>query len=75
LEWVVYHAVGLTFWWWIIRWGGAERIEGWRAWLLVGWFAGAWDPDQIRFYAWIMLGVEAMWFTVGFFVPTLRFSV
>ena len=75
LPWIAYHSVGVLFWLWVLKWGGAERIEGWRAWFLVGWFAGHWEAEQIRFYALLALVGECIWFLIGLFAPALRFSV
>jgi hypothetical protein len=75
LEFIIYQGIGILFWVWILRWGGADRIEGWRSWALIGWFAGHWAAEQIRFYAFILLGVELVWLAVGIFVPAARFIV
>ncbi|OAM28903.1 hypothetical protein A7P96_06855 [Eikenella sp. NML03-A-027] len=36
---------------WILSWGGAEKIEGWKAGWLIGWVADDWDTEQIRMWA------------------------
>lgn len=36
---------------WLLSWGGAEKIEGWLAGLLISWHAVDWSAEQIRFYA------------------------
>lgn len=36
---------------WILSWGGAEKIEGWKAGWLIDWRAGDWDTEQIRMWA------------------------
>ncbi|HEX5513374.1 MAG TPA: hypothetical protein VFY81_03200 [Gammaproteobacteria bacterium] len=63
------------FWKWVISWGGAEWLEGWKAFLVIDWFAAAvWSAEQIKLYAlacWIGNGI---WFAIGLFVPGLRFS-
>ena len=75
IEFIIYQGIGILFWIWILRWGGAETIEGWRSWALIGWFAGHWTAEQIRFYAFILLTIELVWLAVGIFVPAARFIV
>lgn len=36
---------------WLLSWGGADKIEGWLAALLIGGRAWGWDAEQIRLYA------------------------
>lgn len=71
--WIVMHVAGLLFWCWLLCRGGAERIEGWAAWGLLGWFAGHWNAEQIRLYALLLLILELLWFIGGLFSPDLRF--
>ena len=35
--------------WWIIGYGGAKWIEGWKSFFLIEWFALDWNAEQIRF--------------------------
>lgn len=70
--WIIMHAAGLLFWLWLLRGDGAERIEGWAAWGLIGWFAGHWNAEQIRLFALLLLVLESLWFVIGLFIPELR---
>ncbi len=72
--WILVYIASVLFWVWILRWGGAEWLEGWKAWAAIGWFAGHWKAEQIRFYAWLLLILETVGFVVGLFVPDLRFA-
>lgn len=54
------YALTMLWWKWILSWGGAERLEGWQSFWLIDWFAAAWSAEQIRLYAWLMLGVETI---------------
>ncbi len=66
------HALGILFWLWLLTWGGANWLEGWKAWGILGWFAGIWTEDQIRVYALALLVMEVIWFVLGVFQPRLR---
>ena len=68
----VYVASSL-FWKWIISWGGAAWLEGWRAFFLLEWFAAHWSAEQIRLYALIMWIASTLLFAVGLIVPEYRF--
>ncbi len=73
-EWFLVHALGVAFWLWLLLLGGAERIVGWGAWGLLGWFAGHWTAEQIRLYALILLVIEVAWFVTGLVFPAARFA-
>ena len=74
LQWVLFHTLAMLFWLWLLKCGGAARIEGWAAWALIGWFAGHWRAEQIRLYALVLLSIEIVWFLAGLAIPSLRFS-
>lgn len=58
---------------WVIRRGGADWLEGWKALLVVDWlYASFWNAEQIRLYFLLMWLLHAAWFVVGLFVPELR---
>lgn len=72
LCWVINYLLTSLFFKWILSWGGAERIEGWKAFFLIHWLAGTWTADQIRFWAllvWIIVSLVFLW---GLFVPEMR---
>ncbi len=75
LYWLVGYVASTLFWLWVLRWGGAKWIEGWKAWAAVGWFAGHWKAEQIRLYALLLLTLETVGFVAGLFVPSLRVAV
>lgn len=52
---ITLYAVTSLFLKWIISWGGAKWIEGWRSFFLIDWFALDWTAEQIRFYALLKL--------------------
>jgi len=71
--WVIVYLCSALFWLWVLKWGGAEWLEGWKAWGVIGWFAGHWSVEQIRFYALILFIFESIWFCVGVVYPEARF--
>lgn len=58
LSWFILYLLLSLFYKWIISWGGAKKIEGWKSFFIIGWFAFDWSSEQIRFFAlisWIIL--------------------
>lgn len=63
----------LLFWLWVIRWGGAERLEGtFTSGLLVNYFAVNWSAEGIKLFAWLTLIATTIWFFAGVFYPEIR---
>lgn len=74
LVWVLFYIFELTFWCWIVRWGGAEWLEGTLAsGFLIQYLAPTWTAEGIKFFVWVYFVVATIWFIVGIFVPSLRF--
>lgn len=72
--WIVLYVLN-SFWWkWIISWGGAQWVEGWKSFLLIEWFALDWNAEQIRLYALCTWVLSTLWFIAGMLVPGLRGS-
>ena len=71
-EWVAIYALSALFWLWILNWGGAKWLEGWKAFFLVDWLGGWWTAEQLRLYALLLLILETVWFAVGLINPELR---
>lgn len=72
VEWVIIYILSALFWLWILNWGGARWLEGWKASFMVGWFTGWWTAEQLRLYALILLVFETIWFLVGLVKPEYR---
>ena len=72
LEWTTVHLLGVLFWLWILNWGGARWLEGWRAFFLLDWFAARWNAEQLRLYALLLLVLQSGWFVLGAIVPAYR---
>ncbi|WP_217475309.1 hypothetical protein [Stutzerimonas stutzeri] len=73
LEFVALYLLNSAFWKWIISWGGAQWLEGWKSMVVLDWFAWAWNAEQIRLYALLMWGFSTLCFVVGLFKPEWRF--
>lgn len=70
--WTVVHALEALFCLWVLRWGGAQRLEGTFASGLISSLAPRWSAEGLRMAALILLGFCAISFVVGLFVPSLR---
>ncbi|MEN2508423.1 hypothetical protein V8Z77_16055 [Stutzerimonas stutzeri] len=73
LEFVALYLLNSVFWKWIISWGGAQWIEGWKSMVVLDWFAWPWNAEQIRLYALVMWSFSTLFFVIGLFKPEWRF--
>jgi hypothetical protein len=72
-ELIVLYLVHLLFWLWIIRWGGAEWLEGtFLSGLLIDVFAPRWSAEGIKLFGWGWLIVTTVLFVAGLFIPDFR---
>jgi hypothetical protein len=74
IYWIIGYAISALFWLWLLKWGGAEWLEGWKAWLAIGWFAGHWSAEQIRLYALILFVLESIGFVAGLLFDSIRLA-
>jgi hypothetical protein len=74
VAWIASFAATSLFWKWILSWGGAEWLEGWKAFFVIDWFAARWSAEQIRLYALLSWIVAGVWFVVGLILPGVRFA-
>jgi len=71
--WVLTYVLSTLFWLWILRWGGAERLEGtFTSGFLVNVLAPGWSSDGIKLFALLSLVLSTIGFLVGLFVPAVR---
>lgn len=70
--WIASFAATSLFWKWILSWGGAEWLEGWKAFFVIDWFATFWSAEQIRLYALLAWIGSGAWFVVGVLHPEYR---
>jgi hypothetical protein len=74
IEWIAGFVATSLFWKWILSWGGAEWLEGWKAFLILDWFAARWTAEQIRLYALLCWIGSGIWFAIGLVQPEYRFN-
>ena len=70
--WIAIHAIEALFLVWVLRWGGAERLEGSWASGFISNFAPRWNAEGLRMAALILLVFCAITFVAGLFMPSLR---
>ena len=71
--WILIYVAELLFWLWIIRWGGADRLEGtFTSGLIISIFAPNWSAEGIKLFAWLTMIAGTVWFLLGLFYPELR---
>lgn len=56
---IMYALLSLMFKW-IISWGGAEKLEGWKAFFIISWLSGSWTVEQIKLYALICWVIQTI---------------
>jgi hypothetical protein len=72
-ELTVIYLLNLLFWLWIVKWGGAERLEGsFIAGLFVHLLAPRWTADGIKLFGYGSLLVSTILFVLGVFSPDFR---
>jgi hypothetical protein len=73
--WILSYLGDLLFCLWILRWGGAERLEGTLAsGFLISWLAPRWEAEGIKLFVLLSFVLTTGWFLVGLFVPEARMS-
>lgn len=73
-ELIVIYLVNLVFWLWVVRWGGAERLEGtFASGLLVHVFAPRWSAEGIKLFGYTWIVISSVLFVVAVFVPDFRY--
>lgn len=70
--WIAMYLLSSLFYKWILSWGGAKTIEGWKSFFLIGWFSLDWNSEQIRLYALISWLVTTVIFIIGCFNSQFR---
>jgi len=71
--WIAAHAAEAVFCLWVLRWGGAERLEGsFASGFLFSSFAPGWSAEGLKMAALILLVFCAVSFVAGLFVPGMR---
>lgn len=72
-QWILWAGLSCVFWLWVLRWGGAERLEGtFASGFLISWFAPRWSAEGIKLFALLSLAGTLVAFVAGLFFPDLR---
>jgi hypothetical protein len=71
--WIIGYLLNLLLCLWMVRWGGAEWLEGtFLSGFLVNIFAPRWNAGGIKLYIWLTLLISSVWFLLGLFWPEIR---
>ncbi len=73
LMWIGCYAAQSIFYKWVLSWGGAAWLEGWKSVFFFDFFTAFWTAEMLRLYALILWIIATFVFVVGVFVPDLRF--
>ena len=73
-ELVVVYLINLIFWLWVVRWGGAEWLEGrFISGFLIHLFATRWSADGIKLFGYGTLFISTILFVIAIFYPDFRY--
>lgn len=72
--WILIYVLDCIVTKWIISWGGASYIQGWKTWLFFSSFQSEeWTKGQIIMMAWFFWIAFSIVFLIGLFNPEFRF--
>ena len=69
---LIYLAVSLMFKW-IISWGGADYIKGWKSIFFLDMESSSWNKEQLRAMALFLWTAFTILFIIGLIYPEFRF--
>ena len=69
---LIYLAVSLMFKW-IISWGGADYIKGWKSIFFLDMESSSWNEGQLRAMALFLWVAFTILFVIGLIYPEFRF--
>jgi hypothetical protein len=73
-EFVTLYLIQLIFWLWVVRWGGAERLEGtFLSGLYLHVFAPRWTTEGIKLFGYGSILFSTVLFVAGIFYPDFRY--
>jgi hypothetical protein len=73
-ELIVTYLINLVFWLWVVRWGGAEWLEGtFTSGLLINIFAPRWSADGIKLFGYGTILISTILFIIAIFSPDFRY--
>ena len=74
IELIVVFLIQLLFWIWVVRWGGARRLEGtFTSGFLINIFAPRWTEDGIKLFAYCSIVITTILFLLAIYIPDLRY--
>ena len=70
---IITFLINLVFWLWVVRWGGAEWLEGtFTSGFLIHIFAPRWSAEGIKLFAYGMIVISTILFILGIIFPDFR---
>jgi hypothetical protein len=73
-ELIVTYLINLLFWFWVLRWGGAERLEGtFTSGFLISVFAPNWSAEGIKLFGYSTILLSTILFIVAIIYPDFRY--
>ena len=73
-ELIVTYSINLVFWLWVVRWGGAEWLEGsFTSGFLIHFFAPRWSADGIKLFGYSAILISTIFFVAALFYPDFRY--
>ncbi len=71
--WTITYLADLLFWLWVVRWGGAERLEGTlSSGFFVSVFAPRWSAEGIKLFGYGTIIITTILFILGIFFADFR---
>ncbi|MBM4341661.1 MAG: hypothetical protein FJ110_19215 [Deltaproteobacteria bacterium] len=71
--WTIAYVVDLVFWLWVVRWGGAEILEGtFSSGFLISIFAPRWSAEGIKLFGYGTIIISTILFVLGIFFADFR---
>lgn len=72
-ELILIYLINMVFWLWVVRWGGAEWLEGtFTSGFLIHVFAPRWSAEGIKLFAWVTIIISTLLFILAIFFPDFR---
>lgn len=71
--WVLIYSVVSLMFKWIISWGGADYIKGWKSIFFLDMESSSWNEEQIRAMALFLWIAFTILFIMGLIYPEFRF--
>ena len=70
---ITVYLIDLVFWLWVVRWGGAELLEGtFTSGFFIHFFAPRWSADGIKLFGYATIFISTVLFVVALFFPDFR---